>query len=143
MTSLYFYKLIINFLNGNYKKRYIISSLFLGFFHNKFKISTKFIQSVIFFAKKTDFLPFQYPYRAFSFRKKNTTTSSESDSATTTALQIPSSPNSLGRIRMHATWNKNVRTNEMAADTSPLLSAVKNELPKILKPHNKKEIRMF
>ena len=35
---------------------------------------------------------------------------------------------------MDTTWNSSVRRKEMAADTVPLFSAVKNAEPKMLKP---------
>ena len=44
-----------------------------------------------------------------------------------TAHQIPSMPNTAGSKRSMAIWNMSVRRNEIAADTTPLLKAVKKE----------------
>ena len=55
-------------------------------------------------------------------------------SAATTASQMPSTPMISGRVRMDTTWNSSVRRKEIAADTVPLFSAVKNAEPKMLKP---------
>ena len=59
---------------------------------------------------------------------------SVSNSATPTAHQMPSIPNIAGNKRSMAIWNIRVRKNEIAADTTPLLKAVKKEEAKILKP---------
>ena len=59
---------------------------------------------------------------------------SVSASATATASQIPSIPSTRGSVSTTATWNTSVRRNDIVADTIPLLSAVKNAEPKILKP---------
>ena len=61
-------------------------------------------------------------------------------SATTIALQIPSTPIIAGRISTHPISNMNVLTNEIVADMTPLLSAVKNAEPNMLYPLNKNEI---
>ena len=58
-------------------------------------------------------------------------------SATITANQIPFMPRIIGRISTAATWNTRVRRKEIAADIPPLLSAVKKDEPKILKPLNR------
>ena len=47
---------------------------------------------------------------------------------------LPSTPMISGRVRMDTTWNSSVRRKEIAADTAPLFSAVKNAEPKMLKP---------
>ena len=63
-----------------------------------------------------------------------------SASATARAIQIPFVPNISGRIRMAATWITRVLKNEIAADNTPLLSAVKKADPKILNPATKNDI---
>ena len=59
---------------------------------------------------------------------------SVSASATATASQIPSIPSICGRVITAATWKISVRKKEIAADTNPLLRAVKNADPKMLNP---------
>ena len=49
-------------------------------------------------------------------------------------------PNISGRIITAAIWNSSVLENEIAAETKPLLSAVKKDDAKILKPEIKKDI---
>ena len=60
------------------------------------------------------------------------------NSATTTEAQIPSSPHTSGNNITAAIWKTSVLKNEMMAETSPLLSAVKNDEPNIASPENKK-----
>ena len=62
-------------------------------------------------------------------------------SAATTASQMPSTPMISGRVRTDTTWNSSVRRKEIAADTVPLFSAVKNAEPKMLKPDRIKLIQ--
>ena len=64
-------------------------------------------------------------------------TASEQSSAVPIASHMPSLPISSGRISSAASWNTSVRKNEIAADTGPLLSAVKNDDAKILNPHSR------
>ena len=52
-------------------------------------------------------------------------------------LLFPLIPKIAGRISTAAIWKTSVRRKEIAADTPPLLSAVKKEEPKILKPLNR------
>ena len=47
---------------------------------------------------------------------------------------MPFKPNKTGSKNIIVTWNTSVRKNEMAAETPPLFSAVKNEEAKILNP---------
>lgn len=61
-----------------------------------------------------------------------------SPSPTVTESQMPSMPNSIGSTMTAATWNTSVRKNEMSAETSPLLSAVKNAEAYMANPMNKK-----
>lgn len=67
----------------------------------------------------------------------NVRTSAES-SANTFAAHTPSSSQSRGSVITQTTCNTSVRMNDMIAETSPLLSAVKNAEPKILKPITEK-----
>ena len=60
-------------------------------------------------------------------------------SATITALHIPLIPKNIGRMSREPTWNSRVRKNDMVADKIPLLSAVKNDEPRMEKPENKNE----
>ena len=60
------------------------------------------------------------------------------NSATTTEAQIPSSPHTSGNNITAAIWKTSVLKNEMTAETSPLLSAVKNDEPNIASPENRK-----
>ena len=66
-------------------------------------------------------------------------TAAESNSATITENQTPSIPegNIRGKIMTVEVWKTIVRKNEIIADTPPLLSAVKNDEPKMLKPANR------
>ena len=66
-------------------------------------------------------------------------TAKASTSATEIDAQMPSIPKNPGRIKTAATWNTTVRRKDIAADTGPLLSAVKKDELKILKPHKKKD----
>ena len=59
---------------------------------------------------------------------------SAATSATQTAHQIPSTPKIAGRISTEPLWKTRVRRKDIAAETAPLLSAVKNPEAKILKP---------
>ena len=59
-------------------------------------------------------------------------------SAATVENHIPSSPQMSGNNITAAIWNTRVRINEIAADTVPLFSAVKNDEPNIAKPENTK-----
>ena len=61
-------------------------------------------------------------------------------SAATIASQMPFMPIISGRIITAAIWNSSVLENEIAAETKPLLSAVKKDDAKILKPEIKKDI---
>ena len=53
----------------------------------------------------------------------------EASSATVMAHQMPSTPKKTGRIRIAATSNTTVRRKEIAAETTPLFSAVKKDEP--------------
>ena len=53
--------------------------------------------------------------------------------------QIPFMPKIKGKIIIHTIWKTSVRINEIAADTKPLLSAVKKDEPKNEIPQNKNE----
>ena len=55
-------------------------------------------------------------------------------SAPTIASQIPSKPQSSGNVSTAATSNTSVRSTEITAEISPLLSAVKNDEANIAKP---------
>lgn len=70
---------------------------------------------------------------------KNAVTMVASTSATTTAYQIPSSPQIKGRVRTAAHWNTMVRKRAISAEVSPSPSAVNREEPKMAKPDTKKE----
>ena len=70
---------------------------------------------------------------------KITVTMTETTSATTIEYQIPSICKNTGRISTAAIWNTSVRRNEIAAEISPLLSAVKNDEPKIENPAKRNE----
>ena len=65
-------------------------------------------------------------------------TNSAAISAATTESQMPFMPSRWGNTRMAVTWNTRVRRKEITADTMPLLSAVKNAEPKMLKPQSRK-----
>ena len=60
----------------------------------------------------------------------------ESSSATITENHTPSSAvgNIIGRSITVEVWKTRVRRNEIIAETPPLLSAVKNDEPKMLYP---------
>lgn len=58
-------------------------------------------------------------------------------SAAVIAYQMPSTPRSRGRRMTEDVWNTSVRKNEMAAEISPLPSAVKNDEAKMLNPAKK------
>lgn len=61
-------------------------------------------------------------------------------SAKVSAHQMPSTPLKItGRIITAAIWNTSVRKNDIAADTAPFESAVKNDDEKILKPESTNE----
>ena len=66
--------------------------------------------------------------------KKVTVTHSVINSAIPTAHQIPLIPKNAGSKSSMIIWNTRVRKKEMAADTTPLLKAVKKEEPKMLNP---------
>ena len=51
---------------------------------------------------------------------------------------MPSMPNSIGSTMTAATWNTSVRRNEMSAETSPLVSAVKNNQRRTWRIHEQK-----
>lgn len=53
------------------------------------------------------------------------------NSATTMDIQMPSMSQMVGKSSTAATWNTSVRKNEMAAEVSPSLSAVKKLEPYI------------
>ena len=57
-------------------------------------------------------------------------------SAAVIANQMPSSLNRIGSISTAATWNTSVRRKDMAAETAPLLSAVKNDDANMFTPAN-------
>ena len=59
-------------------------------------------------------------------------------SATTMDIQIPSSSNTSGNKITAAIWKTNVLKNDMTAEIRPLLSAVKNDEPKMAKPAKRK-----
>ena len=59
---------------------------------------------------------------------------SANTSATVIAHQMPSRPKSAGSSSTHSVWNTSVRRKEIAAEIAPLLSAVKNDEVKMLKP---------
>ena len=61
------------------------------------------------------------------------------DSETTIAHQMPSRPKISGSSSTAAIWQIRVRTKEITAEIRPLFSAVNRELPKILKPHSRKD----
>ena len=52
---------------------------------------------------------------------------------------MPSTPQNRGKNITAAIWNTKVRRKEIAAETRPLLSAVKKEEPKIANPEKRKE----
>lgn len=58
-------------------------------------------------------------------------------SAATVENQMPSMPQISGSRRTQAIWNIRVRRKEIAAEMKPLLSAVKNEEPKMEIPENR------
>ena len=60
-------------------------------------------------------------------------------SATTIENQMPSRRKKIGRINKRDSWYTSVLINEIAAETGPLLSAVKKEDEKIQKPDIKKD----
>lgn len=60
-------------------------------------------------------------------------------SAAVMAHQMPSMSNSTGRTRTQQVWKSSVRRKEIAAETKPLLSAVKKAEVKMLKPESRKE----
>ena len=61
-------------------------------------------------------------------------TSNARSSAAITAIHIPLIPIIRGSIIIIAVWNTNILRNDTAADTAPLLSAVKNDEVNILSP---------
>lgn len=61
-------------------------------------------------------------------------------SANTTAIQIPFTPQIAGSMSIIAIWNSSVLKNEIAADTIPLFSAVKNDELNMLNPLIKYDI---
>ena len=71
--------------------------------------------------------------------KQITVRISATNSAATIDSQIPSSPQIIGKTSTAMIWHTKVRIKEIAAEISPLLSAVNMELPKMLKPHSKNE----
>ncbi len=60
-------------------------------------------------------------------------------SATIMEIQIPSTSNTSGRSITAAIWNTSVLKNDISAETSPLLSAVKKDEPNIAIPENRNE----
>lgn len=70
---------------------------------------------------------------------KVSVTANESSSATIIENQTPSIPdgNIRGKIMTVEVWKTIVRKNEIIADIPPLLSAVKKDEPKMLKPANR------
>ena len=72
------------------------------------------------------FFIYRYPYLFLPLTTNPPVHTSAMASAATTASQMPSTPMISGRVRMDTTWNSSVRRKEMAADTVPLFSAVKN-----------------
>ena len=77
------------------------------------------------------FFIYRYPYLFLPLTTNPPVHTSAMASAATTASQMPSTPMMSGRVRMDTTWNSSVRRKEMAADTAPLSSAVKNAEPKM------------
>ena len=61
-------------------------------------------------------------------------TNNARSSAAITAIHIPLIPSISGSIIIIAIWNTNILRNDTAADTAPLLSAVKNHEVNILSP---------
>ena len=61
------------------------------------------------------------------------------NSATEREYQTPSTPKNIGNINTVAIWKTRVRKKEIAADTAPLLSPVKNDEAKMQNPEKKKE----
>ena len=59
-------------------------------------------------------------------------------SATTMDIQIPSSSNTSGNSITAAIWKTSVLKNDMSAEIRPLLSAVKNDEPKMANPAKRK-----
>ena len=70
--------------------------------------------------------------------KKVIVTHNVINSAIPTALQIPLIPNNVGSKRIIIIWKTRVRRKEIAADITPLFSAVKKEDPKMLNPQIRK-----
>ena len=60
-------------------------------------------------------------------------------SAATIENQMPSSPQSCGKISSAATWNTSVRKKEISAEVRPSPSAVKKDEPKMEKPESRNE----
>ena len=60
-------------------------------------------------------------------------------SAMTNESHTPSIFINMGRSSTARVWNTRVRRNEISAEISPLLSAVKKDEPKMLMPLNKNE----
>ena len=67
-----------------------------------------------------------YRYRPLCPKKNQMLTASASSSATTIESQIPSTPMKTGSTSTTMIWKTRVRRNEITAETTPLLSAVKN-----------------
>ena len=60
-------------------------------------------------------------------------------SAAATDSQMPSKSSTNGNSSIAANWNSRVLTKEMTAEIRPLFRAVNIELPKMLKPHSRKD----
>ena len=69
---------------------------------------------------------------------KKSVTSTEKTSAATTDHQTPSRCQIIGMTSTIETWNKSVLRKEISAETSPLLSAVNIDEPKIENPQKRK-----
>ena len=93
---------------------------FIKLFHvNHDAHSLKFITIIL----------YQYPY-FFRFAARNeSVTAPATNSAATSENQTPFTPKRSGRRRTAAVSKTTVRRNEIAAETKPSLSAVKNEEP--------------
>lgn len=68
------------------------------------------------------------------FIKKNAEMIHAHTSATVMAHQIPSIPNSSGKMRTDSIWKTKVRRKEIVAEITPLFNAVKKADAKMFKP---------
>ena len=81
----------------------------------------------------------QYPYLLRLANMKNEANITDIISAANTENHIPSTPKIRGSASKHAISKIRVRMNEISADVSPSLSAVKNDEAYIEKPDNRNE----